>query len=178
MVKIYTRTGDKGNTSLFTGVRVRKDHQVIEAIGNLDELNAQIGLLHAVIWKDLSSHDVTSELETLEKIQDIIFGIGGICAGAKISNLNLPKETLNLEKRIDQLTESLPPLRNFILPRGSVGICQCHLARAVTRRAERSLIDSDQEIIAYINRLSDYLFTLARVLHQDVGEVKWSRNKV
>lgn len=135
-MKIYTKTGDKGKTSLASGKRVFKNDPRIEAYGNLDELNSLIGIVRA-----LKISKKTDGI--LEKIQRDIF--------------SPEKDTVFLEKSIDEISASLPPLRNFILPTGSLAGSFLHLARAVCRRAERKLIPSP-----YLNRLSDLLFVLAR----------------
>lgn len=139
-MKIYTKTGDKGATSLWGGKRVKKSHKIIETVGVIDELNAWMGILH------------------LKEIQMDLMEIGAGLAGSR--SMNLEARIMDLEREIDKMEAKLQKLRNFILPQN-----QIHIARAVCRRAERRIIDADvhrHDITAYINRLSDYLFVLAR----------------
>lgn len=146
-MKIYTKTGDKGETSLFNGLKVKKSHKIIEALGTIDELNAWMGLLK------------------LTDIQKDLMAISAQVAGfKKFKSLKVER----LEKEIDRMQEELPELRNFILPMG-----QIHLARAVCRRAERRIVDPARgrdDILKYLNRLSDYLFVLARWENFKKGE--------
>lgn len=141
---IYTKKGDRGQTGLFDGRRIPKDDAIVEAIGAMDELNAQIGLAGV----------------NLKNIQEDLFAIGSRLAGYE-TRLNLESRVKELEKEIDKMWGELPPLRNFILPRG-----QLHLARAVCRRAERAAVTAKAEFAyQYLNRLSDYLFCLARFVN-------------
>lgn len=138
---IYTKKGDRGQTGLFDGRRVPKDDAVIEAIGAVDELNAAIG----------------AASDQLTEVQNDLFSIGSKLAGYE-TKLDLEKRVTEMEAEIDKLWKKLPPLRNFILPRG-----QLHLARVVCRRAERAAVAAKAEFAyQYLNRLSDYLFCLAR----------------
>ena len=148
---IYTKKGDKGETGLFDGKRVSKDDLQIEAIGLIDELNCAIGLV--------------IKNKNLQEIQSELFELGGSLAGAE-SKVDWEKRIKFFEQEIDQMWKEMPPLSNFILPQG-----QLHFARAVCRRAERAVIKSMKsinsikkqgQIIKYLNRLSDYLFCLAR----------------
>lgn len=175
--KIYTRTGDNGTTGLGDGSRVSKDHLRVEAYGTVDELNSFIGLLRAELTHD-HSHQAL-----LSRIQHELFDLGGeLC----IPNYILVKEEsiTRLEHEIDRLNEHLPPLKDFILPAGNRAVSLTHVARTVCRRAERRVYSlSIEETISplslqYLNRLSDYLFVLARSLARENGgsEVLWQRS--
>jgi cob(I)alamin adenosyltransferase len=174
--KIYTRTGDDGTTGLGDNTRIDKDHPRMEAIGSVDELNSLIGMLIAELPAD------DELLTTLTRIQHHLFDLGG--------ELSIPGYTLvkaeqvtALENTLDQLNEQLPPLKNFILPGGSRAAAVCHLARAVCRRAERDMVTlaRNAEINRagrhYLNRLSDLLFVMARLLARRNGgqEVLWQQ---
>jgi len=180
-MKIYTKTGDKGETSLWGGRRVKKSDLQIEAYGTVDELNAHIGVLLA----QMSPGD--SDLkEMLGGIQNDLFTIGSMLAADpqstkkhKLVSLN-PTATTNLENEMDRLDQALSPLQNFILPSGSNGVAAAHVCRTVCRRAERRAVALDQgeqldSICTYLNRLSDYFFVLARYIafKNDVSEVIW-----
>ena len=175
--KIYTRTGDKGTTGLGDGSRVDKDSARIEAIGTVDELNCLLGiLLSQGLPEDIS--------QLMTRIQHRLFDLGGELA---VPGYNVLSEASveELEQQLDRLNETLPPLQEFILPAGSPSAASCHHARAVCRRAERRLTqlartESEQVgplALKYLNRLSDLLFVVARVLaRQDGGqEVYWSK---
>lgn len=174
--KIYTRTGDDGSTGLGDGSRVPKDHLRVEAYGTVDELNAQVGLLRAEL---VSDHVAQSFLES---VQHDLFDLGGeLCIpGYTLLNAQTITET---ETAIDQLNADLPPLKDFILPGGNRAAAVAHVARTVCRRAERHVYTlSQQEVVneeglEYLNRLSDYLFVLARVLARENGgqEVLWRK---
>jgi len=178
-MKIYTKTGDNGTTSLLGGQRVSKSHLRIEAYGTVDELNAFLGLLR--------DQDVNrSEAFFLIEIQEQLFTIGAhLAAEPGTSQFPLPAidESLigKLEKAMDQMDEELPPLKNFVLPGGHPSISFCHVARCVCRRAERTVIRLNEQqkvddvIVRLLNRLSDYLFVLGRKKAQDLGvvEVAW-----
>lgn len=179
-MRIYTRTGDGGETSLFDGSRVHKDDARIEAYGTIDELNAVVG--------GLGDHSVMRpQHEVLLDIQDHLFRVGGMFADPNGPREGQPRvtgaEVEWLEQWIDTLEEGLPPLRNFVLPGGSPAISRCHLARTVCRRAERRavaldrLVAQDAQALHYLNRLSDALFTLGRwAAHAEgVQEEKWPR---
>lgn len=173
-LKIYTRTGDKGQTSLIGGTRVPKFHPRIEAYGTLDELNSFIGLIR--------DQDIRQEYkDLLLEIQDRLFTAESIIAldpgaetAVKLPALSDADITL-LEKEIDRMNEGLPELRSFILPGGHPMVSYCHIARCVCRRAERQALrlsqasPVDDTVIRYLNRLSDYLFVLARRLGNDLG---------
>jgi cob(I)alamin adenosyltransferase len=174
-VKIYTKTGDGGKSSLFNGERRPKSDPIFDALGNVDELNAQLGLCfeHAV----LSQHHELST--TLTTIQSTLLDLGSHIATPKTSEASdekrLERAKFNatsllsmLETQIDAMDSELPPLRNFILPSGGLTSAHLHVARAVCRRAERSIVplleqgDVDEDAFKYINRLSDYFFQAAR----------------
>lgn len=173
MKKIYTKTGDKGETSLFGGRRVSKADLRVETYGTIDELNSVIGVAISEIQNPSPKAD---EIQNkLIKIQKDLFEIGLILANpSKKSKTSLEDRILELEKMIDDLSEKLPNLSNFILPGGGITGSLLHLARAVCRRAERKTVELsrkegiDKSIIAYLNRLSDLLFTMARFInHQE-----------
>lgn len=189
-MKIYTKTGDQGNTSLFGGTRVPKYHIRINAYGTIDELNSYIGLL-----RDQQIDETTAQ--NLIKIQNELFTIGSMLATSPEKKvLKNGKELLNihkistksiqfLEEEIDSMNEKLAPLTNFVLPGGHITVSFCHIARCICRRAERivtelsTLSAVEKEIIVYLNRLSDYLFILARILatENNVKEIYWIPEK-
>ena len=181
-MKIYTRTGDQGNTGLFGGGRVPKNHPRVAAYGEVDELNSLLGVVRAtppVEWFE----------PLLESIQRDLFSIGGQLAtpdpsavAKALAKAKLSGERISeFERLIDEADAELPPLRAFILPAGTPKAATLHLARTVCRRAERSVVALAQDspvpevFVAYLNRLSDLLFTLARLAnHRDgVGDVTW-----
>lgn len=178
--KIYTKTGDKGETALFGGRRLPKSHIRIEAYGTVDELNAYLGLLR----DGIGDHTLRLKLKTL---QDRLFDLGSVLACDPTKNMNLPGlqdgDIRFLEEEIDHMNDHLPELKNFILPGGHTTVSFCHIARCVCRRAERLVValaleDKVEEInIRFLNRLSDYLFVLARKLSKDlkVEEVIWEK---
>lgn len=180
-MKIYTRTGDKGTTGLYGGRRVSKDDIRVEAYGTVDELNSAIGLAIAAISRQ--SSDIRRELV---KIQGDLFEIGAVLASpnAKYKILNtkyLSGRVTEFEQTIDKLTDKLPELRNFILPGGSQTGATLHLARSISRRAERRVVTLakkeavNREVIKYMNRLSDLLFTMARFVNRQkhIPETPW-----
>jgi cob(I)alamin adenosyltransferase len=189
-MKIYTKTGDKGTTALFGGTRVPKSHIRIDAYGTVDELNSYIGLV-----KDTYPNAHAKQL--LNRIQDRLFTVGAILATdpekTKLKNgkdrLTIPKITKEdieqLETEMDNMNEALPPMTHFILPGGHPSVSNCHITRCVCRRAERlatalyNLEPFEDEVLQYLNRLSDYLFVLARQISKDVDaeEVKWIPQK-
>lgn len=179
-MKVYTKTGDKGSTSLVGGQRIRKDHQRIEAYGTVDELISFIA--------NLIDHlpDSNEHKNSLIVIEDHLMIASSILASNSKEILDmLPKlsddDVIFLEKEIDKMDLKLEPLKNFVLPGGSLMISSCHMARTVCRRAEREVIrlleaeEVDYLIIRYLNRLSDYLFTLSRILHKqyNIEEKIW-----
>ena len=178
-MKIYTKTGDKGLTSLIGGTRVPKHHLRIESYGTVDELNSYIGLIRD---QNISEHDK----DVLKHIQDRLFTIGASLAAdpekSKMVIPDLKEEDIELlEHEMDIIDEQLPPIKHFILPGGSNAISFCHIARCVCRRAERITVHLaeespvDEKVNIYLNRLSDYLFTLARKIgdEQSIPENKW-----
>ncbi len=178
-MKIYTKTGDKGQTSLLGGSRVPKHHLRIESYGTIDELNSYIGLLR-------DQPIDKKHVEVLLEIQDRLFTIGSYLASEpEKSKVKIPElkeeDILFLEKQIDDLNDALPPMRSFVLPGGHTTVSFCHIARCVCRRAERLVVHlSESEMVSqyimrYLNRLSDYLFILARKLSQELGatEIPW-----
>lgn len=189
-MKIYTKTGDKGTTSLFGGTRVPKHHIRIESYGTVDELNAHIGLI-----KDQDCGEHTRNI--LHRVQDRLFTIGSTLATepekAQLKSgkqrLTIPKISADdiklLEEEMDRMNEELPEMTHFILPGGHQAVSFCHIARCVCRRAERmatalhELNPFDELVLQYLNRLSDYLFVLARKLSKDLNadEVQWIPEK-
>ena len=179
--RIYTKTGDKGNTSLIGGTKVAKSHIRIESYGTIDELNSFIGLSTDQLTQDHSR-------KMLREIQDRLFTIGSSLAcdpekepGMKIPDLK-KEDIILLEKEIDQMDEQLPAMKNFIIPGGHPAISTLHIARCVCRRAERICVLMQEEqlfvdplVIQYLNRLSDYLFVLARFTGHlmQIEEIPW-----
>jgi len=190
-MKIYTKTGDKGTTALYGGTRVPKHHLRIEAYGTTDELNSYIGLI-----RDQKLDDRTSK--TLLNVQNDLFTLGAMLStppekeklksGKDRLNIHkvIPKDILLLEEEIDFMDQSLPQMTNFILPGGHQTVSFCHIARCVCRRAERLTVHLnqnepiDESILKYLNRLSDYLFVLARKLTLDnkAVEIPWIPSKI
>jgi cob(I)alamin adenosyltransferase len=178
-MKIYTKTGDKGFTSLIGGTRVAKHHLRIESYGTVDELNSYIGLIRD---QDIAGHDK----EILKQIQDRLFTIGSsLAADPERSKMVIPDlhmaDVELLEQEMDMMNEQLPELRHFILPGGNNTISFCHIARCICRRAERITVHLaeestvDEKVNIYLNRLSDYLFTLARKIGNErkIPENQW-----
>lgn len=190
-MKIYTKTGDKGTTALFGGTRVPKHHIRIESYGTVDELNSYIGLI-----RDQEIDPRSKEI--LIHVQDRLFTLGAILATdpekailkSGKERLNIPKieeEDISLlETEMDAMNESLPPMTHFVLPGGHPTVSYCHIARCVCRRAERlaTLLHeqepTDERVLMYLNRLSDYLFVLARKLTYllQAEEIKWVPKKI
>ena len=179
--KIYTRTGDKGETGLGDGRRVPKDHPRIEAIGEVDTLNSQLGLLLAGLIEHSAQNPGLGELfEVLEPCQHRLFDLGGELAMPEYQALN-NIEIERLETAIDRWNEELGPLENFILPGGSSLIAQAHVCRSLARSAERRCqqLNALEPLagvgLAYINRLSDLLFVAARLIakRQGIAEILW-----
>ena len=181
-MKIYTKTGDSGETGLFGGGRVRKDHPRTTAYGDVDELNSVIGLARATAPVELFD-------DLLEAVQRDLFAIGGRLATPEpdkvakaIAKAVLPPERAeSFERVMDDAEAELPPLRAFVLPGGTSKAAALHLARTVCRRAERSAVhlahedEVPPEILVYLNRLSDFLFTLARLANHRAGarDITW-----
>lgn len=179
--KVYTKTGDEGKTALLGGTRVKKYHDRIEAYGTMDELNAFIGLI-----RDSMNQAYEHERTVLLRIQEDIFIAESLVAqDPNTISIPLPsltaEEPLLLEQEIDRMDDNLPQLQHFILPGGDIPVSYCHVARTVSRRAERRLIKLhdqhpiDEQVLKFFNRLSDYLFVLARKLLHDTSleEVYW-----
>lgn len=175
-MKIYTKTGDKGQTSLIGGTRVPKHHIRIEAYGTVDELNSWIGLL-----RDMTADEHVKTI--LIEVQDRLFTIGSsLAADPEKSKMKLPElkeeDVTLLEKEIDAMDAVLAPMKSFVLPGGNETVSHCHIARCICRRAERCVIHLtetspvNEVVIHYLNRLSDYLFTLSRKLSLDLGAVE------
>jgi cob(I)alamin adenosyltransferase len=184
-MKIYTKTGDKGTTSLIGGTKVSKAHLRIEAYGTVDELNSYIGLC-----KDLSSDKKSNAV--LQEVQDRLFTIGAAlaCDPEKETKMKIPdlkeEDITLLEKEIDMMNETLPPMKSFILPGGHITVSHIHISRCICRRAERCCVRLEAEqnevesiIIKYLNRLSDYLFVLARYAGHllNITELPWKPRK-
>ncbi len=189
-MKIYTKTGDKGTTALFGGTRVPKHHTRIETYGTVDELNCHLGFLRA------QKMDTHSD-KIVVRIQNSLFTLGSMLAtDPKKAIMKSGKERLDIEKikisdielletEIDKMDEQLPPMTHFVLPAGHPAVSVCHICRSICRRAERlavalnELDPIDDNILTYLNRLSDYLFVLARKLTLDFGveEVQWIPEK-
>ncbi|MEN1784857.1 MAG: cob(I)yrinic acid a,c-diamide adenosyltransferase [Bacteroidota bacterium] len=183
-MKIYTKTGDRGTTALFTGTRVPKYDSRIEAYGTLDELNAWLGLLR-------DQPIGTSYKEAIIHIQEKLFTLGAILATEPQKDHRLKISRIEeadlhfLEQAMDAMNENLPPMTNFILPGGHTTVSYCHVARTICRRAERMIVHLHEHepvpetVLAFINRLSDYLFVLGRALTKDLNaeETKWISDK-
>lgn len=189
-MKVYTKTGDKGTTALFGGTRVPKHHIRIESYGTVDELNSHIGLIRD---QEIDAHSK----KCLTHIQDRLFTLGAILATdpekavlkSGKERLNIPKisseDIETLENEIDLMNEDLPQMTHFVLPGGHQVVSFCHIARCVCRRAERqtSFLNENEAVdplvLKYLNRLSDYLFVLARKLtyHFNAEEIKWIPEK-
>ena len=172
-MKIYTKTGDRGETSLIGGTRVPKYHLRIECYGTVDELNSYIGLIQC---QDIDPH----ARQILKEIQDRLFTIGSsLAADPEKSRMQIPDlhaaDITLLEEEMDRMNGLLPELKHFILPGGDIIVSHCHIARCICRRAERLTVhlaaesNVDNQVTVYLNRLSDYLFVLARKLGFDVG---------
>ena len=178
-MKIYTRTGDAGDTSLFDGTRVRKNDARVDAYGEVDELNAWLGLVRS----SLSDRDLDDEIA---RIQRDLFAVGAELAdptdkiAARVTKASITQaDVTRLEQLIDHLEQELEPLRRFILAGGAPAGAALHVARAVCRRAERRIVSlqpaADAAVVRYVNRLSDLLFVVARVVNKRSGapEVEW-----
>jgi len=181
-MKLYTKTGDEGKTGLIGGTRVSKNDVRLEAYGTIDELNSFIGLLTAYSLKE-------SDREFLRVIQNLLFTVGSHLA-TDTSKVPLNKASIlsqdaiaSVEKEIDRLDALLPALNSFVLPGGSQAGAMCHICRTVTRRAERRLLTMneyhqiDNQILIFVNRLSDYFFALSRFLTIEISgkEIYWNK---
>ena len=184
-MKIYTKTGDKGMTSLIGGKRVPKNSARLESYGTIDELNSFLGMIRSFPLEQVIA-------EELVEIQSRLFDVGGNLATDPESSANL-KEPIGvteedialLENGIDRMDAEVPPMKYFVLPGGNQCVSFCHMARTICRRAERRILDLaaetevDGSVMKYVNRLSDYLFILARKRAYDSGceEMKWVPRK-
>lgn len=184
ITKVYTRRGDQGMTDLVGGIRISKSDERLEAYGTVDELSSHLGLLLAMLDEDFD------ERPLLLRIQSNLFNIGThlatdlsqtpLYASAKLAE----GETELLEQRVDVIVAQLPEAQGFVLPGGSVAAAQCHVCRAVCRRAERHILSLSEkatvgsDIIRYVNRLSDYLFILAKKINFNTGhhEIIWQNS--
>ena len=183
-MKLYTRTGDSGTTSLVGGQRIAKTHIRLEAYGTVDELNSHIGLLISLITDD-------ADRALLTEVQNLLFSIGSMLAtdtsardyrpGRYVTN----DDVTMLENAIDAAEEGLPGWRGFILPGGTTAAAQAHVCRTVCRRAERRIYalaaeaDVDAQLLAYMNRLSDYFFALAKKINHSAGQEEniWAKRE-
>lgn len=178
ITKVYTKTGDQGMTSLVGGIRIDKASVRLDAYGTTDELSSQLGLLASMVQhEDIDSTEQNAICSMIERIENTLFNIGSYLAtdttqtplyeSAKIN----PEEITLLEKEIDAITPTLPTLHSFVLPGGTIAASQAHVCRTVCRRAERCIValtheaEINPDAIRYVNRLSDYLFVLARHLN-------------
>lgn len=182
-MKIYTKTGDKGTTSLVGGTRVSKTHIRLEAYGTVDELNSHLGLLITYL-----PHQ--QDQRFLQHVQDTLFAVGSHLATdqektkLKAASVITPEQVEAMEREIDRLDAQLPPLTAFVLPGGSRGAAVCHICRTVCRRAERRILALSEQaeislqLLAYVNRLSDYLFVLSRKMNLDEKkeEIFWNNS--
>ena len=180
--KIYTKTGDKGETGLFGGRRLPKFHLRIESYGTVDELNSHLGLIRDSIQDDKMK-------DFIKNIQDRLFTVGSNLASDPDKQMMVPdlkeSDISDLENLMDEMDKSLAPLKNFILPGGHPTVSQCHIARCVCRRAERLVVSLKANepvpliVVKYLNRLSDFLFILGRKIAKDleVEEVVWNPRK-
>ncbi|MBL7689865.1 MAG: cob(I)yrinic acid a,c-diamide adenosyltransferase [Bdellovibrionaceae bacterium] len=187
--KVYTRTGDKGTTSLFGGTRVGKNDPRLEAYGTLDELNSVLGVLIATAeahrWPTHASMEINRVCDELRNLQAQLFVMGGqLATEAENTSLRakLPKlksdDVTAMEQWMDRMSTDLEPLKNFVLPGGTPAAAQAHMARTIARRAERAIValssgqpspDWLEEIVRHINRMNDYFFVLARHLNRMAG---------
>ena len=188
IMKVYTRTGDKGTTALVGGARINKTDVRLEAYGTVDELNSQIGLLIAMTEKQATENESVGTMrDGLIRIQNDLFIVGTHLATDQSQTPLYPSailpegETEFIEQSIDSMNEQLPEKQGFVLPGGSVAAAQAHVCRTVCRRAERRIAALAEtatvgpEIMQYINRLSDYLFILAKIINFNMGhsEIIW-----
>lgn len=179
-MKVYTKTGDSGMTSLIGGTRVPKNSVRLEAYGSVDELNSYIGMIRSL----MTDKEIIGELA---EIQMRLFDVGGnLATDPDAQNLKIvvgitAEDIAFLERGIDRMDATILPLKHFVLPGGNESASFCHIARTVCRRAERRMLDLNQQsaidglVLMYVNRLSDYLFILSRKVIHDSGseELKW-----
>lgn len=180
---VYTRSGDKGRTSLVGGTRVSKTDDRLQAYGTVDELNAHLGLLLTYLKRD-------EDIRMVRWVQNKLFSVGSYLATDQAhvrldaSSILLPADVKRLEDAIDCIDNELPPLQNFVLPGGTRGAAVCHVCRTVCRRAERLILalaescEVDVVLLSYVNRLSDYLFVLSRMLNicENAEEIFWDKS--
>lgn len=180
---VYTKTGDKGTTSLVGGTRVAKTHVRLDAYGTIDELNANLGLL-------LTYLDEERDRELILQIQNKLFSVGSYLATDQSSvtlncaSIIVSEDVFILENAMDAMDEVLPPLNAFILPGGARGAAVCHICRTICRRAERRILalsdtfEIDNNVLCYVNRLSDYLFVLSRKINslENNDEIFWNKS--
>ena len=186
-MKIYTKTGDKGETGLYGGKRLRKDSLRVVAYGDVDETNAAIGIARSYIQEGSSgSREVLNFIDSaLEAVQNKLFALGAVLSGSEDPNYSIKDSDIEyLEKCIDHIDEQVQPIKAFILPFGTDLSARLHLARTVARRAERNIValaaaeQVDPNVLVYANRLSDFLFTLARFANkaQGVPDTLWKKD--
>ena len=176
LTKIYTRTGDDGSTGMADGSRVAKDDLLVHAIGEVDELNSQLAVL--------ACHAPVEFVAPIKVIQNELFNVGAELA---MKHAIIEQHSVDtLERSLDEMNQSLEPLKEFILPGGGLAASHCHVSRAVCRRVERSLVSLNEQkklnvyLMAYINRLSDYLFVLTRAISKQEGadEIYWQSERL
>lgn len=175
-MSIYTKTGDKGTTSLASGQRVPKTDVRIEAYGTVDELNSWFGMLRAALG---SSEDLTSVAQQIDWVQNKLFNLGAALSEAP-GDWIADSDVKLLERWIDSMQTTLPKQRAFLLPAGSEAVCRCHICRTICRRAERQMIlaQAQPTYLCFMNRLSDYCFVLARTMAciQNEQEKEWKKD--
>jgi len=179
-MKVYTKTGDKGQTVLIGGNRVKKNHPRIEAFGTMDELMAHTALLMDMLTDECDKEFLLWILDRLMTVSSVLAAEGDV---RKKMPKMIPVDTTRIEYRIDEMEDRLEPMNSFILPCGHVTVSQCHVTRTVCRRAERKIIgliddnyDVPEEVTGFINRLSDYFFVLSRKIANDfhISTKKWT----
>jgi cob(I)alamin adenosyltransferase len=176
LTKIYTRTGDDGTTGMADGTRLAKDALLVHAIGEVDELNSQLAVVACYAPENF--------VNMIRSIQNDLFNVGAELTMSEC--LIKQKNVASLEQSLDALNSALTPLKEFILPGGGLAASHCHVARSICRRCERVLVTLNKKnplnshLMAYINRLSDYLFVLARVMSKEAGEseVYWKSDRM
>lgn len=178
-MSIYTKVGDKGQTSLIDKTKVSKASAIPHAVGTVDELNSNMGMARALLKEEQKG--VTDDDKKLSEIQEDLFSIGSYLARNQDSISYLEEHILQFEKIIDKLTGALPELKNFILPSGSRLSCQFQICRTICRRAERRVVEVEENetILKYLNRLSDLLFMFARISNFMIGgeEQIWKKKE-
>jgi cob(I)alamin adenosyltransferase len=188
-MKIYTKMGDQGETCLIGGKKVKKWHIKLNAYGSIDELNSHLGLVSNLIQSNPNLSDIQNQCnQQFFNIQNKLFNCGSLLACPDSEKRkNLPQiyedDITALEAAIDLMQDDLAPLKNFILPKGGLEACHCHIARTVCRRVERLVIEAAEDdpdykiVIKYLNRLSDYLFVLARFINRHLGldDIEWKK---